>query len=725
VRIPATIFLLVSILWVTAVALTAAGLSSMAAHGDFDARASAGHERLLLWERLRGAVLTAGARSQRLFQAESDVARAEHGAAALSALSAAGDTAAALRTGVPKDERAAVTEIEALLRPYVREMDRLVRSGLEGRAGQSRAALEEMADRQQAIVAAVDLFTREAKRFSVDLAVAAAAKDAPSARLLVLSATGLGLALALAGTVWAAYGGLSRPVVRIAATLDRLAKGEAVRIPPEPSDPEFAGLWRAAEAFHETRRRLRAEADANARLRSDIDRAARIDPLTGLETRARFEAELAGLGAGTPGAAGTALLLIGVDPAGLVDGMHGLGAGDALLAETGRRLANAACGGRAFRVGDEAFGLLAACPERGDLPALAERVAAELGPAVRFGCHEIRPSLRIGAAHLPGDAADGPALAALARHCMSPVGPRTRPVAVFAPGMRADIVAAQTLLPDLATALAAGQIVVHYQPKVAAAGHFPAGFEALVRWEHPEHGLLAPDRFLALANRAGLMTELTRAVLDVVARDVAQWRAAGHRFGRVAVNVSEEVLDAADAVDLIGGIVGRHGIAWSDLTFEVTEDVVLRDGTRLAANLAAVSDRGASISLDDFGTGYASLVHLRRFPIDELKIDRSFIAEIGLDARSSEIVRTLIELGLRTGIGVVAEGVETEEQAAFLRAEGCGVLQGYLVSRPLPFPAATAWLAAERAAGTGEATIVDLDAARARRAADVERAGAI
>ncbi|MFF9111604.1 putative bifunctional diguanylate cyclase/phosphodiesterase [Streptomyces sp. NPDC014805] len=253
------------------------------------------------------------------------------------------------------------------------------------------------------------------------------------------------------------------------------------------------------------------------------------------------------------------------------------------------------------------------------------------------------------------------------------------------------------LLGDLRRALDAHEVQLHYQPKVRFDGQV-AGLEALVRWVHPERGKVPPDEFIAIAESSGLMPHLTEYVLDTALAQVAAWRAQG-LFVPVAVNVSPRDVHTPGFAGSVAARLARHGVPAGSLQLEITEHVLLEDPQRAADTLAGLTGHGVKMSLDDFGTGYSSLVHLRRLPVSELKIDRSFVARLAVDAEDAEIVRCTIDLAHSLGLLVVAEGVEDDETWEHLRDLGCDAVQGWLVAAAMPPDETTAWLRARGSRG--------------------------
>ncbi|MGO4691315.1 putative bifunctional diguanylate cyclase/phosphodiesterase [Glaciibacter sp. 2TAF33] len=246
-------------------------------------------------------------------------------------------------------------------------------------------------------------------------------------------------------------------------------------------------------------------------------------------------------------------------------------------------------------------------------------------------------------------------------------------------------------LDELRNALAAGQMVVHYQPKVDLRSGSVTGYEALVRWNHPVRGLLFPDAFLGLIEEAGLIRELTRVVLEQALDEAACWHAKGHAF-TVAVNLSASSLVDSGMPRRVAEMVASRGLPPSALTLEVTEEYVIRNVDRARVVLTELRSRGFRIAIDDFGTGYSSLAYLRDLPIDELKLDRSFVSPITGDARAAALVSSTIDLAHALEMQVVAEGIESADAYGHLAAAGCDQGQGFHMSRAIPAAEIAGWL---------------------------------
>jgi diguanylate cyclase (GGDEF)-like protein len=239
------------------------------------------------------------------------------------------------------------------------------------------------------------------------------------------------------------------------------------------------------------------------------------------------------------------------------------------------------------------------------------------------------------------------------------------------------------LAAELRRALDERELVLHYQPKADLSDERIVAVEALVRWEHPEHGLLTPDQFVPLAEATGVIRELTLLVLDDALRQQRAWRDEGIEI-RVAVNLSARDLYDLTLPTAVADLLASHGVPATALELEITESVIVADPLRARAILSRLSEMGVVLAVDDYGTGYSSLGYLKRLPIDEMKIDRSFVMHMADDRNDAAIVRSTVELGRNLGLKVVAEGVETAAAWAHLKALGCDFAQGYFLSKPVP-----------------------------------------
>jgi EAL domain-containing protein (putative c-di-GMP-specific phosphodiesterase class I) len=247
------------------------------------------------------------------------------------------------------------------------------------------------------------------------------------------------------------------------------------------------------------------------------------------------------------------------------------------------------------------------------------------------------------------------------------------------------------LVGELREAIGQGRLVLHYQPKVVLGTRQVEGVEALVRWPHPERGLVAPDEFIPLAERTGLIRPLTTLVIEQALAQCRAWQGAGFPMV-VAVNLSARILQDVQLPSDVARLLAAAGVEARWLKLELTESMVMEDRVRAVEVLDRLHAMGVSLSIDDFGTGYSSLAYLKRLPVDEIKIDKSFILHMAVDGNDALIARSTVDLGHNLGLRVVAEGVETPEVWSQLEAMGCDIAQGYLISRPLPAEELTRWL---------------------------------
>jgi diguanylate cyclase (GGDEF)-like protein len=255
-----------------------------------------------------------------------------------------------------------------------------------------------------------------------------------------------------------------------------------------------------------------------------------------------------------------------------------------------------------------------------------------------------------------------------------------------------------TLLTELRRGIDAGELVLHYQPKAELRSGQVTGVEALVRWSHPTRGLIPPDEFIPLAQKTGVIVPLTFFVLNEALRQCRTWQLEGLNLC-VSVNLSARNLLDVNLPDTVGELLAKWEVPPSLLELEITESTILADPIRAMHVLSRLSGMGVRLAIDDFGTGYSSLAYLKRLPVDELKIDKSFVQGMQEDENDAVIVRSTIDLGRNLGLKVVAEGVETNEAWRQLAALGCDVAQGYYLSRPVPAAELAAWLRASRGRG--------------------------
>ncbi|MBQ0912220.1 bifunctional diguanylate cyclase/phosphodiesterase [Streptomyces sp. RM99] len=424
------------------------------------------------------------------------------------------------------------------------------------------------------------------------------------------------------------------------------------------------------------------------------------DPLTGLPNRQwLLERTWTALDDAERIGARAALMLIDLDRFRSVNDTLGHLAGDRLLLQTADRLRQALPrGAEAARLGGDEFAvLLPVADSTTSATRIARGLVGALGSPMDLDGLTLVLEASAGVAVFPDHALDAEGLLRRADVAMYQAKRDRTGVEVYESKRDSNTPDRLGLLGDLRRALDAHEVQLHYQPKVRFDGQV-AGLEALVRWVHPERGKVPPDEFIAIAESSGLMPHLTEYVLETALEQVAHWRSQG-LFVPVAVNVSPRDVHTPGFAGSVAARLARHGVPAGALQLEITEHVLLEDPQRAADTLNALTGHGVKMSLDDFGTGYSSLVHLRRLPVSELKIDRSFVARLAVDTEDAEIVRCTVDLAHSLGLLVVAEGVEDDETWERLRDLGCDAVQGWLVAAAMPPEETTAWLLARGARG--------------------------
>jgi len=416
-------------------------------------------------------------------------------------------------------------------------------------------------------------------------------------------------------------------------------------------------------------------------------RAASHDPLTGLPNRAYFQSCLEQtLAQAARSGSGVHLLLLDLDQLKSVNERLGHDAGDALIRETAERLRLLVPDGDCIaRLGGDEFVLILETPSLGDAENRAERILAELRRPCAYMGNLVPCQASIGIASYPDHDRQPSDLlkdADLALRTAKALG-RNRAVA-YSPDMRHQPEETTTTAHEIQEALRLGQIVPYYQPKLDLKTGKVIGFEALARWRHPIRGLLTPASFLSVFEDTELSVAFGDHMVEQVAADIRAWLDRGIDCGRVAVNLSSAQFNWVGLARRFIDTVRAAAVPSERLEVEITETVFLgRSTAHVAMALKEFHENGVRIALDDFGTGYASLIHLKQFPIDDIKIDQSFVRDLEHDANSAAIVLAVIELGASLGMDVIAEGVETPGQESFLRDKGCSQAQGYLYAAPL------------------------------------------
>jgi diguanylate cyclase (GGDEF)-like protein/PAS domain S-box-containing protein len=424
--------------------------------------------------------------------------------------------------------------------------------------------------------------------------------------------------------------------------------------------------------------------DVTERITSEarISHLAHHDALTDLPNRSAFNAVLdERLERAQEASSSFAVLSLDLDRFKDVNDVFGHPVGDMMMRAAAERLVAEADGAFVARIGGDEFMILMGDDiRRDDVLSLAERLVEAIGKELEVDDYLSHVGLSVGIAVYPNDGVDAATLLANADSALYRAKREGRGrVCFFETEMDRELRDRRLLQHDLRQALEQNELLVYFQPQARMDGEI-IGFEALLRWNHPTRGLVPPDQFIPLAEENGLIIEIGEWVLREACREAASWP----RPLQVAVNLSPVQFQAGDLERSIHQILLETGLAPTRLEVEITEGVLIGDFTRALNLLRRLKALGVRIAMDDFGTGYSSLSYLQSFPFDKIKIDRSFILNLDATPQSAEIVRAVLSLAHALHIPVVAEGVETEAQRAFLECEACEEMQGYLIGRPEP-----------------------------------------
>jgi diguanylate cyclase (GGDEF)-like protein len=441
-------------------------------------------------------------------------------------------------------------------------------------------------------------------------------------------------------------------------------------------------------------RRLRRQSRENYVL-------ARYDPLTGLPNRTLFRERTAGV-LDDEDAARDMLAVLLIDLDGFKEINHTLGnsTGDEVLREVGRRL-RLQLGDETLvaRLGGDEFGVI--CPRREGVSgalATAAKIQSGMEPPIVLDGVALNVEASIGIAVLDAKGEDLDHLLQHADAALARAKSKRSRVEAYSPTYDSFDPARLLLLGQVRGALERDEFELHYQPKLDLRSKRVTGVEALLRWRHPEHGLLSPMSFVPLVEQTALVSPLTLHVLERALQQLVKWREHGLRLD-MSVNLSARNLLDLELPSQIDALLRRHRVAPERLMVEVTESATMADPDRAADVLCALRDRGVGVSIDDFGTGNASIAYLTSLPANEIKIDRSFITDLCEDERAEAITRSTIDLARHLDLRVVAEGIETQSVLERLTELGCDTAQGYLIARPLTGEKLAEWLRA-RSAGT-------------------------
>jgi diguanylate cyclase (GGDEF)-like protein len=469
--------------------------------------------------------------------------------------------------------------------------------------------------------------------------------------------------------------------------------GAALNDPIEDSDGSLLTISRLSDGRIIAQRKKKladggwvsTHEDVTVRHRAEekVKELARSDALTGLLNRIEFKPRLEEcLAEARRRLARYAVLYLNLDHFKGVNETLGHSFGDKLLQEVAARIKAVTREGDVIaRLGGDEFAIIqriAYVPR--DVVRLAERLIDSIGKPYTIDGNDIEMSASIGISLAPDDSVDCDEVIRNADMALHHAKTSRGSYSFFKPAMDEQVRARRNMENDLRAALAEEQFELHFQPVVSVADRQVRSFEALLRWKHPERGAVPPSTFIPIAEENDLIVPIGEWVLRRACEEAAKWPT----HIKVAVNVSAVQLKSPGIVRTITEAIEAAGIEGSRLIVEVTESAMITDAELAISTLHAIRDMGGAIAMDDFGTGYSSLSYLRRFPFDKIKIDQSFVSELGQRDDSVAIVRAAAGLAKALGMGAVAEGVETEEQFARVASEGCSEAQGYLISRPMP-----------------------------------------
>lgn len=454
--------------------------------------------------------------------------------------------------------------------------------------------------------------------------------------------------------------------------------------------PEWLSISTVKNSRNEIMRHVAIFMDITKRkeVEQRIHLLAYYDPLTSLPNRVLFGDRLGqALAASRRGGGKVALLFLDLDRFKSINDSLGHAAGDSLLQSVADRLKlciremDSIC----RQGGDEFMVLLPGIEKREDVAAIAQKIIAAMSDPHYIEGRNLVVSFSIGISIYPADADTPEALIQNADAAMYHAKEHGRNnFQFFTPDMNAEALDLLSLEADFRRAMVNGELQIYYQPQIDNATGAIVGVEALARWLHPERGFVPPSRFVSIAEESGLIGQLGEWVLRTACAQNRKWQEDGIVKIPVAVNLSALQFHQKDLVELIVGILHETGLEPRYLELELTEGIIMKNAESTIATLNALKKAGVLLSIDDFGTGYSSLSYLKRFPIDKLKIDQSFIRDVATNENDALITTTIISMGHNLRFRVIAEGVETAEQISFLKEHQCDETQGYFVSTPLP-----------------------------------------
>jgi len=497
-----------------------------------------------------------------------------------------------------------------------------------------------------------------------------------------------GLAVLVFGSLVIARG-ITRPVHRLADAARRVQQGDYTRHVDVGHRDEIGEL---AESFNHM-------LDGIVSREKEILRLAYEDALSGLPNRAMFYEQLnQAVRIARRGGENVSVMLLDMDRFKAINDTLGHTVGDQALREVGGRVRAALRDSDVVaRLGGDEFGVLLATGDKEHAPrVVADKIQRALEQPLVVGGQTMDVAASIGIARFPEHGEDADALLRAADVAMYEAKRTKARYAIYSSSHDERRKEFLTLLGELRHAVEAGELELHFQPKVTLAEERATSVEALVRWRHPKKGMVPPGDFIPFAEQTGYIGEITRWVLGRAIEQCGRWQLNGSRV-RMCVNVSaRDLRQGEELVQFVSARLADAQLPAGMLCLEITESALMEDPAIAQSTLRRLRELGVATSIDDYGTGYSSLAYIKQLAVNELKIDRGFVAGMEADQRNAAIVRSTIELGHNLGLTVVAEGVETEHELAQLRRFGCDAAQGYLFARPMSAPAFERWLAGVR-----------------------------
>lgn len=517
-------------------------------------------------------------------------------------------------------------------------------------------------------------------------------------RSLIVFASGILRAVAMALVLYLLYHILlTRPLSRILSNLAQINPDQPGRIliPALPGhEKNELGIWidKANELLESIERNSSQRLEAEASLLHMTNH----DNLTGLPNRSMLQDQLTRMLADAGRLQrSVAVLCCGLDDFKEINEQFTYQSGDTLLLAVADRLrANSSRLGSLARLGGDQFALVqTGISEPYEAAELAQTILDDLNRPFVLGNNVVRLRATIGISLFPDDGADAETVLQKAEQTMMLAKARSRNrYQFYIASLDAEMRVRRELDKDLRGALERQEFHLVYQPQVSFDQHRAVGVEALLRWQHPDRGLVPPDLFIPLAEQNGSINDIGEWVLEQACQQLHEWHLAGFPDLRMAVNLSTVQLHHAELACKVAALMQRYALPPLSLELEVTETGLMDDIAAAAGHLNNLKKAGVLIAIDDFGTGYSSLSYLRGLPLDKIKIDKSFVQDVLLDEDDATIVRAIIQLGRSLNMQVIAEGVETLEQQVYVVNQGCNEGQGYYYSRPLSAPAVPDWL---------------------------------